>query len=130
MSEYSPACVHVTPTGARLAVMQVQAWLERAAQRRPDAVALEDAEGTLTYAALHARASAVAREFRARGAGPGERVALALPAGRAFAEVLHACLLLGAVAVPVDLRLGAQERAVRTAGCAVVVDGPLAGEEG
>ncbi len=38
---------------------------------------------------------------------------------------LHGCLLLGAVAVPVDLRLAAPERAARAQGCAAVVDEPL-----
>jgi O-succinylbenzoic acid--CoA ligase len=43
----------------------------------------------------------------------------------AFAVALHACLRLGAVAVPVDLRLGEAERAARAATCAVTVDAPL-----
>ena len=38
---------------------------------------------------------------------------------------LHACLLLGAAAVPVDLRLAAAERERIAAGAAVVVDAPL-----
>ncbi len=59
----------------------------------------------VTYAELLAVASAGAAELAARGAGPGQRVAIALPPGLAFAQALHACLLLGAVAVPVDLRL-------------------------
>ncbi len=56
-------------------------------------------------------------------------MAIALPAGLDFACALHACLLLGAVAVPVDLRLGERERAAIVDGAAVVVDEPLrAGE--
>jgi len=35
-------------------------------------------------------------------AGPGQRVAIALPAGLPFVAALHACLLIGAVAVPGD----------------------------
>ena len=52
-------------------------------------------------------------------------MAIALPAGLDFVCALHACLLLGAVAVPVDLRLGERERAVIVDGAAVVVDEPL-----
>ncbi|MDQ6915939.1 MAG: AMP-binding protein, partial [Actinomycetota bacterium] len=52
------------------------------------------------------------------------RVGLALPAGRAFAEALHGCWLLGAVAVPLDLRLGEEERSAQSEGCATVLDGP------
>jgi O-succinylbenzoic acid--CoA ligase len=38
---------------------------------------------------------------------------------------LHACLLLGAAAMPVDLRLGERERALQTVSAALVVDEPL-----
>ncbi|MEA2192687.1 MAG: o-succinylbenzoate---CoA ligase, partial [Solirubrobacteraceae bacterium] len=44
-----------------------------------------------------------------------------------FAEALHGCMRLGAIAVPVDLRLADDERAARTAGCAAIVDAPLEG---
>ena len=56
-------------------------------------------------------------------------MAIALPPGESFATVLHGCLLLGAVAVPLDPRLPEPERALRAASCAAVVDGPLQGEE-
>ncbi|HEV2784823.1 MAG TPA: AMP-binding protein, partial [Solirubrobacteraceae bacterium] len=52
---------------------------------------------------------------------------IALPARRAFVETLHGCLLLGAAAVHVDLRLRAAARRARTAGCAAVICEPLAG---
>jgi O-succinylbenzoic acid--CoA ligase len=106
--------------------VQVDAWLPRAAAARPDGAAV----GGLTYAALDAAAVAAARRLAARGARAGARVALALPAGEAFAVALHGCLRLGAVAVPLDLRLPAAERARRASGCAVVVDAPLDDGEG
>jgi O-succinylbenzoic acid--CoA ligase len=40
---------------------------------------------------------------------------------------LHGCFLIGAVAVPIDLRLGPAERAARAAGAATHVDAPLTG---
>src|SRR3954454_683585 len=83
---------------ATLPAMEVEPWLPRAARRRPQARAL----GTPTYAELDERAR---RAAGALGAQPGERVAIALEPGREFAVALHACLLAGAVAVPVDLRL-------------------------
>jgi O-succinylbenzoic acid--CoA ligase len=52
-------------------------------------------------------------------------VAIALAPGLQFAVALHARLRLGAVAVPVDLRLGDAERAQRAATCAVTIDAPL-----
>ncbi len=96
---------------------------------RPDAVALEAADGSLSYAQLDAAATRAARGLSALGAGPGDRVALALAARRPFVEALHGCMRLGAVAVPIDLRLAEAERAARCAGCAVVVDAPLSAEE-
>jgi o-succinylbenzoate---CoA ligase len=104
--------------------MVVAAWLERATATAPGAIAVETPVGSCSYAELLARARAGARGLAERGARRGERVAIALPAGLDFAYALHACLLLGAVAVPVDLRLGERERAAVVDG-AVVVDEPL-----
>jgi O-succinylbenzoic acid--CoA ligase len=42
-----------------------------------------------------------------------------------FVRTLHACLLIGAVAVPLDLRLSAPERERIVAGCGVLVEEPL-----
>ncbi len=112
--------------------MVVDAWLERAAARRAAAIAVRTPAGICSYARAAGRARAGAGELAARGAARGERVAIALPAGLDFVCALHACLLLGAVAVPVDLRLGERERAAIVDGAAVVVDEPLraAGEQG
>ncbi|MCW3024725.1 MAG: 2-succinylbenzoate--CoA ligase [Solirubrobacterales bacterium] len=106
--------------------MVVEGWLARAAAARPDRSALQTPGGDWSYAELYAAALAGAGELSARGAGPGRRVAIALPAGLAFAQALHACMLLGAVAVPVDLRLSPSERAQIADGASVVVEEPLA----
>jgi O-succinylbenzoic acid--CoA ligase len=107
--------------------MLVDAWLARAAAARPLRVAVQTPRGSCTYAELLAAARAAAVELSRRGARAGDRVALELPAGIAFAQALHACLLLGAVAVPVDPRLGAKERDRIRAGAAVRVEEPLPG---
>ncbi len=104
--------------------MRIAAWLERAAATTPGRVAIETPDGETTYAELLAAARAGAAHLRESGADPGDRVAIALPPGRAFAQALHACLLLGAVAVPVDLRLAREERA-RIAAGALLVEEPL-----
>jgi o-succinylbenzoate---CoA ligase len=109
--------------------VEVPAWLPRAAAAAGERPAVVDGEGSVGYAELHARAVAAAGALAARGVAPGDRVGLALPAGRAFAAALHGCWLLGAVAAPLDLRLGEGERAVRAEGCATVVDGPLEGSD-
>jgi O-succinylbenzoic acid--CoA ligase len=80
------------------------AWLEQAAARRPDRVAIEAADGRLTYADLLAAAREEAR-------GLGGRVEIDARPGLEFVVQLHACLLAGARAVPVDPRLQAAERA-------------------
>jgi O-succinylbenzoic acid--CoA ligase len=109
--------------------MLVEAWLARAAAVTPDVVALEGPAGACSYSELHARACAGALELTRRGAVPGSRIAIALPPGLDFAVALHACLLLGAAAVPVDLRLGAAERAAIEHGATVVVGEPLGGAD-
>jgi O-succinylbenzoic acid--CoA ligase len=110
--------------------MFVDGWLARAASQRPDGIALQTPHDRCSYAQLYAAALAGAGELTARGAGPGSRVAIALPAGLDFARALHACLLLGAVAVPIDLRMSTPERAQITAGSTVLISEPLGEEPG
>jgi o-succinylbenzoate---CoA ligase len=105
----------------------MEPWLERAAALRPDRSAVEARDGTRTYGQLLDGARAAAGALAARGVEHGDRVAIALPAGIAFVETLHGCLLLGAAAMPVDLRLAARERAALLATAATVVDEPLEG---
>jgi o-succinylbenzoate---CoA ligase len=81
--------------------MVVEPWLERA---RPDRVAVETPDGRLTYAELLAAARDEARHLRGR-------VEIDAAPGLDFVVRLHACLLAGAAAVPVDPRLGERERA-------------------
>ena len=101
--------------------MLVDAWLPRAAARHPDRPAVN----ALTYAALERLATTGARRLAARGVGAGDRVGIALIPGNAFCVALHACLALGAIAVPVDLRLRARERAAVLAATTTVIDAPL-----
>ncbi|MGI9098196.1 MAG: AMP-binding protein, partial [Solirubrobacteraceae bacterium] len=108
--------------------MLVESWLARAARTRPETIALHGEGGTLSYAELDDVATRAARALSALGVRSGDRVALALPADASFAVALHGAMRLGAVAVPVDLRLTADERAARIAGCAALVDAPLDGE--
>jgi O-succinylbenzoic acid--CoA ligase len=108
--------------------MVVEGWLHRAARTHPGASAVEGPDGAAsacTYAQLHRGARRGARVMSARGVERGDRVAIALAPGLEFAEALHACLLLGAVAVPVDPRLAEAERAHVCAGAALVVSETL-----
>jgi O-succinylbenzoic acid--CoA ligase len=109
--------------------MLVEGWLARAAATQPERVALQTPSGSWSYAQLEAAAHAGAGELAARGAAAGERVGIALAPGLHFAQALHACLLLGAVAVPIDLRLAAPESARIAGGCAFVIEHPLTCEQ-
>ncbi len=91
----------------------MQFWLQAAAARRPDRVALELATERITYAELARRASTAAA--RLGGTPAGLPVALEHEGRFEFAVALHACLLAGRPALPIDLRLAAGERAARRA---------------
>lgn len=99
--------------------------LHRTARSTPGAVAVETPDRALTYAELDARSSAAAATLAERGAGEGDRIALLLPAGTALVEAFWACQKLGAVAMPVDPRLGDAERDQQTTSARVVVEEPL-----
>lgn len=76
-------------------------WLIRAARCRPGRVAVQCADGTLTYAELLARAEAAEAP-----------AVIDHPPGLDFVVALHACLLHGVPAVPLDPRLTEAERPV------------------
>jgi long-chain acyl-CoA synthetase len=71
-----------------------------------DAVALTDGDVTLTYAALDERANRVANGLAHLGVEHGERVALLFPNEFRYVEALLGAMRAGAVAVPVNVRLG------------------------
>jgi o-succinylbenzoate---CoA ligase len=95
--------------------VRVPAWLPRAAATAGERPAIVDPQGTVSNAELFHRAARLLPEV-----GPGDRVGIALPAGRAFVETLHACWLRGAVAVPLDVRLKPAERAAQAEGALLV----------
>ena len=104
----------------------MEAWLARAARMHGERTALQTPHGAHTYAELYERSAAVAGGLLAGGVSAGDRVALALT-GQELVAALHGCLLIGAVAVPIDLRLGPAELAPRVAGAARVLDALIAG---
>ncbi len=104
----------------------MEPWLSTARRRAPQRLALSTSERTLSYGQLYELAARAGGELRARGVCTGDRVGVALPAGEAFAAAVHGALLIGAVVMPIDLRLNGAERADRAAG-AVSVQAPLSG---
>jgi o-succinylbenzoate---CoA ligase len=99
----------------------MEGWLARAARMRGDRAALITAGGSVDYRQLYAQARVVAGALQRSGVTAGDRVALTLPSEE-LVVVLHGCLLIGAVAVPIDLRLREHERRQRADGATVVLD--------
>jgi o-succinylbenzoate---CoA ligase len=97
----------------------VSFWIQSASAGHPDRVAIQSSERAITYRELSALAIDGARELQALGVRVGQRVALDIGDRIELALALHACLLHGAVAVPIDPRLTPEERLERAAGAAV-----------
>ncbi|WP_328491695.1 non-ribosomal peptide synthase/polyketide synthase [Streptomyces sp. NBC_00414] len=99
---------------------------ERQVAGTPDAVALEDAGRQLTYAELGRAAGRFAHRLIARGVGPEDVVALALPRGAETVVAQLAVAKAGAAFLPVDPNYPEQRREfmIRDAGARVVIDDP------
>ncbi|MFG3044994.1 amino acid adenylation domain-containing protein [Streptomyces sp. NPDC048241] len=80
----------------------VPALFRRRVRDTPDAPAVRDATTTLTYRELDALADSVAAALAARGIGPEDRVAVALPRTRELLVTLLGVLKAGAAYVPLD----------------------------
>jgi len=87
-------------------------WVDhvaRHAHSRPDAVALRFDGASTTWRALDNRIRRLATGLSARGVVKGDRVAVLMTNRPEFLEAVLAANLLGAIAVPVNFRLAAQE---------------------
>ena len=83
-------------------------WLAERAERTPAATALEASGVRLDYAALDARAEALARSFAAAGVKPAAVLALGF-GGLDFAVAVHAARRCGALLLPLNARLAEPE---------------------
>src|SRR3954462_14938410 len=94
----------------RLALNPNFAWtLWNTAARVPDNIAIVERETTTTYAALAARASAVACELMTRGVVPGDRVAIFLERGADAAAAFYGTLACGGIAIMVNETLRSRQ---------------------
>jgi o-succinylbenzoate---CoA ligase len=105
----------------------MEPWLARAARIHGDRAALGTPAAIVSYDELNERARRLGGALLERGVGAGDRVALAL-GSEDLVVALHGCMLVGAVAVPIDLRLRDSERAQRTVGCKLALTELLTGE--
>src|SRR5579884_2379706 len=106
MSSYSAAAFQLV-TAAQTTVSRVYDWLARATLARPERTAIEYRDQSLSYHELAAQAGSAEPA--------GSAAALEIEDPLAFAVALHGCLRAGRAAVPIDLRLGEDERAMRRA---------------
>jgi O-succinylbenzoic acid--CoA ligase len=96
--------------------LKIDGWLSTAAQAVPEHPALVSGDESLTYGELDERARTVARRLATLGVGRGDRVALALEPSSEYVVLLHSLVKIGAVAVPLDPRLTAEELDVLVGG--------------
>jgi fatty-acyl-CoA synthase len=109
--------------------MTLSDQLARWARRTPDAVALRFDGTGRTYAELDERVTRLARALAGRGVGTGDRVAVLALNGLETWETYLAGVRLGAIVVPVNFRLVADEVAyvlTDSGAVALVVDATLA----
>ena len=89
----------------------VGSWPARRARRTPDRVAVVHEDRRWTYRELDERVTRLAHALRGLGVRRGDRVAYLGPNHPALLESLFATGLLGAIFVPLNMRLAAPELA-------------------
>jgi long-chain acyl-CoA synthetase len=83
--------------------------LGRALRFYPGRTALARDGRLLTFRDLHTRVEGIAGTLTSHGFGAGDRLALLLPNGPDYIELVYACSMLGVVAVPLNTRLSTKE---------------------
>src|SRR5207237_4485440 len=94
---------------------QMPDWLAARAGLSPARLALAAGGEQLTFRELDRRASGVARRLAGLGIRPGDRVALLLRSGLPTVELVHGAGRMGAVLVPLNVRLAPAELAWQVA---------------
>jgi O-succinylbenzoic acid--CoA ligase len=97
------------------AAIQLPDWLARRAADHPDRPAIIAGCGAgarrWSFAELDAAATTLAEQLVGAGIGAGDRVAVILPNGPGYVMIVHALTRLGAILVPLNLRLAPTELA-------------------
>jgi long-chain acyl-CoA synthetase len=83
--------------------------LGRALRFYPGRTALARDGRLLTFRELGTRVEGIAATLTSRGLGVGDRLALLLPNGPDYIELIYACSMLGVIAVPLNTRLSTKE---------------------
>ena len=90
-------------------MVALSSFIQFHARRTPERVALIYQDDRITYADLMHRIATTAGWLAARGIGPGDVVALLMKNSPAFLELTFAISHLGAVSLPINYRLSADE---------------------
>jgi len=83
--------------------------LGRASRYYPERMALVIDGAPISFQGLHERVKSIAAALVGHGFAPGDRLALLLPNGPEYIELVYACSWLGVTAVPMNARLSAAE---------------------
>src|SRR6201996_7382170 len=84
--------------------------VSRAARYYPDQPALSLSDGSrITFAQLHERVKSLAGTLTQAGFVSGDRLALLLPNGPEYIQLVYACSWLGIIVVPINTRLSSPE---------------------
>lgn len=84
-------------------------WLTRCAENRPEHLAVQCDEVQWSFAELDRQVTRLARQLATAGVQGGDRVALLASNGLPYVACVHALTRLGAVLVPLNLRLTLEE---------------------
>jgi O-succinylbenzoic acid--CoA ligase len=80
-------------------------WLARAAENFPQHLAIKYNDISWSFAELDRQATLLARQYATLGVGPNTRVAILANSGLPFVTTVHALTRLGAILIPLNLRL-------------------------
>jgi acyl-CoA synthetase (AMP-forming)/AMP-acid ligase II len=83
--------------------------LGHAARLFPDRVALWSGDRWLTFAELDHRVASLASALSKHGFARGDRLAVLMPNGADYLELVYACIRLGVIVVPLNVRLSVVE---------------------
>jgi acyl-CoA synthetase (AMP-forming)/AMP-acid ligase II len=83
--------------------------MQRAVRYYPERPALRIGEDRVNFRELHNRVKSLAAALNRAGFRPGDRLALLLPNGPEYVQLVYACSWLGVIAVPINTRLSVVE---------------------
>src|SRR6266403_3855425 len=79
--------------------------MDRAVRNYPEQSALSVGDVSMNFRELHNRVKSMAAALNQRGMSRGDRLALLLPNGPEYIQLIYACSWLGAIVVPINTRL-------------------------